>query len=130
MTSRRASKGQAEGKQRATVKDIYNLKSEYIREEEKELKTNTPYNPPQYFPNDENLDKAFTDYVAMRKKIKKPMTDRAVDIAIKKLNELSGGDNDMAVRILEQSIMNSWQGLFPLKEDQTQKSQGIDWSKV
>ena len=64
----------------------------------------------------------------MRKKIKKPMTDRAVELAIKKLNELSGGDNDIAIKIIEQSVMNSWQGLFPLKEEA--KSQGIDWSKV
>lgn len=90
---------------------------------------NTPYNPPRYFPNDETLDQAFTDYVDMRKKIKKPMTHRAVDLAIKKLNELSGGDNDLAVRIINQSIMNSWQGLFPLKEDHKQ-NQTIDWSKV
>ena len=81
-----------------------------------------------YFPNDENLDKAFSDYVAMRKKLKKPMTDRAVELAIKKLNDLSNGDNDIAIKIIEQSIMNSWQGLFPLKEET--KTQGIDWSKV
>ena len=100
------------------------------REEGEELKNiNTPYNPPQYFPNDETLDRAFADYVAMRKQIKKPMTDRAVDLAIKKLDELSCGDNDLAVKIINQSIMNSWQGLFPLKEEPRQ-SQTIDWSKV
>ena len=57
------------------------------------------------------------------------MTDRAVDLAIKKINELSGGDNDLAIKIINQSIMNSWQGLFPLKEEPRQ-SQTIDWSKV
>ena len=72
-----------------------------------------------YYPNDENLDKAFADYVTMRKKLKKPMTDRAVELAIKKLNDLSKGDNDIAIKIIEQSVMNSWQGLFPLKEEQT-----------
>lgn len=79
-----------------------------------------------YYPNDELLNKAFTDYVDMRKKIKKPMTDEAVRLAIKKLDNLSGGDNDKAIKILEQSIMNSWQGLFPLK--QTEGT--VDWSKV
>ena len=81
----------------------------------------------KYYPNDETLDRAFADYVDMRKKIKKPMTDKAIDLAIKKLDELSCGDNDIAVKIINQSIMNSWQGLFPLKEDQRQT---IDWSKV
>ncbi len=75
-----------------------------------------------YFPDDEALDKAFADYVEMRKKIKKPMTDRAVMLAIKKLNELAAIpfsdsiNNKLAIQILNQSVMNSWQGLFPLKE--------------
>lgn len=84
-----------------------------------------------YYPNDEKLDSAFKEYVAMRKKIKSPMTERAIELAIKKLNTLSNGDNDVAIEILEQSIMNSWKGLFPLKEERGGKpSQGIDWDKV
>lgn len=38
-----------------------------------------------YFPNDESLNQAFVDYLEMRKQIKKPMTERAVELAIKKL---------------------------------------------
>jgi len=67
--------------------------------------------------DDTDLDKAFADYVSMRKQIKKPMTDHAVELAKKKLNELSGGDTETAIKILEQSVMNSWQGLFELKKD-------------
>ena len=70
-----------------------------------------------YYPYDEKLNKAFTDYVEMRKQIKKPMTDKAIELAMKKVEELSKGDNDVAVQILEQSVMNSWQGLFPLREE-------------
>lgn len=76
-----------------------------------------------YYPNDEKLDAAFHDYVDMRRKIRKPMTERAVDLAMKKLEKLSCSprtgtmDNDMAVEILEQSILNSWLGLFPLKNN-------------
>lgn len=87
----------------------------------------------KYYPNDETLDKAFSDYVAMRKQIKKPMTGKAIDLAIKKLNELSNGDNDKAIKIIEQSIMNSWQGLFPLKTDnygQNRAAGATDWSQV
>ena len=72
---------------------------------------------PEYYPNDEILNKAFSDYVAMRKKIKAPMTDRAIELAIKKLDELSNGDNDIAIKIIEQSIMNGWKGFFELKQD-------------
>lgn len=70
---------------------------------------------PEYYP-DESLNQAFKDYVAMRKQMKKPMTKKAIELAMNKLAKLSGNDNDTAVAILEQSILNSWQGLFPLKE--------------
>lgn len=78
---------------------------------------NPPKEKPVYYPNDEKLNKTFADYVAMRKQIKSTMTDRAIELAMSKLDKLSGGDNDKAIAILEQSIMNSWKGLFELKED-------------
>ena len=74
-----------------------------------------------YYPLDEKLNLAFTDYVEMRKQIKKPMTEKAIELAQKKLDELSNGDNDVAIQILNQSVLNSWQGLFPLKEEKQQK---------
>lgn len=91
-----------------------------------------------YFPNDESLNQAFLDYLEMRKQIKKPMTERAIELAIKKLEELSALpfsnsiDNDLAIQILNQSVMNGWQGLFPLKEQKTNNipQGGVDWSKV
>lgn len=100
-----------------------------------EKSKNSPLPPHRgdYYP-DELLNQAFLDYLEMRKKIKKPMTDRAVDLAMKKLKELStlpfseSMDNDTAIKILEQSIMNCWQGLFPLKEDK-QKSVNNDWEQ-
>ena len=75
-----------------------------------------------YFPDDKSLNQAFVDYVEMRKQIRKPMTERAVELAIEKLNKLAvvpfsdSMDRDLAIRILNQSVMNSWQGLFPLKD--------------
>lgn len=92
-------------------------------------KTNTPPNNPPASggPRDvfaefagENADllAALRDYSAMRVKLKKPMTDRAKQLAIGKLRELSGEDPAEMIRILEQSIANSWQGLFPLRDAQ------------
>ena len=75
----------------------------------------------KYF-EDEKLQRTFDDYVEMRKKIKKPMTERAKELAVKKLvglaqmSDMDDIDTDMAISILEQSIMNCWQGLFPLKD--------------
>lgn len=100
--------------------------------------TKAPKSARTYFPNDESLNQAFLDYLEMRKQIKKPMTEKAVDLAIKKLYELAAVpfsdsmDNDLAIRILNQSVMNSWQGLFPLKEQKINNTPqgGVDWSKV
>lgn len=69
------------------------------------------------FADDEELCNMFADYVDMRKKIKAPMTDRAITLAINKLNELSEGNRDTALEILRQSVMNSWKGLYELKAD-------------
>lgn len=76
-----------------------------------------------YYPNDEKLNQAFADYVDMRKQIRAKMTDKAIALAMNNLKRLSTDpasgimDNDLAIRILEQSIMNSWKGLFELKEN-------------
>lgn len=83
-----------------------------------------------YYPNDERLNLAFTDYVEMRKQIKKPMTEKAIDLAMKKLEELSKGDNDIAVQVLDQSVLNSWQGLFPLKEEKQQTKKADDFMEM
>lgn len=83
--------------------------------------TNKRKAPVVYYPNDEKLDSAFKDFVEMRKKSKSPMTEKAIELAIKHLEELSGGDNDVAIEIIEQSIMNGWKGLFTLKEQKQAK---------
>lgn len=88
-----------------------------------------------YFPNDELLNEAFKEFVLMRKKIKKPLaTDHAIDLVISKLNKLSGGNNEKAIEILNQSIENSWQGIFEVKSNSFNNNKSanapIDWSKI
>ena len=114
------SSGTVRGHSLATNKNIKNKRSKEV----KNIKENNTKEKPVYYPNDEALDKAFADYVDMRKKIKKPLTDRAIELAMKKLDDLSGGDNDIAIKIIEQSVLNSWQGLFPLKEKGDKQSAG------
>ncbi len=55
------------------------------------------------------------DFLEMRKRTKAPATDRAIILLINKLSELKSSGNDPD-KVLEQSIMNSWKGLFPLKD--------------
>lgn len=64
----------------------------------------------------EELGLAIQNFVEFRKGIKKPMTEYAIELMVKKLAEMSGCDIWTSMQILNQSIMNGWQGIFPLKE--------------
>lgn len=59
---------------------------------------------------------ALNEFKKMRKLIKKPMTEMAVNLIVAKLNKLTANESEQ-ILILNQSIANSWQGVFPLKED-------------
>lgn len=52
------------------------------------------------------------DFEAMRKQIRKPMSERAKKLIVSKLQSLG---EDKANEILEQSIVNCWQDVYPLK---------------
>ena len=65
---------------------------------------------------DTEVNEAFEDFLAMRRKIKKPATDRAVKLLLKKLLVLSGENKDKAIAIVDQSIVNCWQDLYALKD--------------
>ncbi|MBZ9608663.1 phage replisome organizer N-terminal domain-containing protein [Clostridium estertheticum] len=68
------------------------------------------------YTNDSALLLAIEEFIKMRKTIKKPMTDRAVELMLKKLNTLAEFDCDK-INILNQSIMNCYQGIFQIKQE-------------
>ena len=61
---------------------------------------------------------AWHAFLDMRKQIKKPATDRAQALLIKKLAAFYANDLDPGV-ILNQSIINNWQDLYAPKEAST-----------
>lgn len=64
-----------------------------------------------------NLDpEAWAGYKEMRLKIRKPMTKRAETLAFRKLEVLMAKGYDPN-EVLDQSTFNSWQGLFPVKQN-------------
>lgn len=79
----------------------------------REDKNNTPL-PPQggeeWFPHED-----WAAYVEMRKANKKPMTPKAVVLAGGVLENLRANGHDPA-KVLQQSVLNSWQGLFELRK--------------
>lgn len=65
----------------------------------------------------DTIIQSLKDFIQMRQLIKKPMTNRALELCINDLKKLSD-DEETQVKIIEQSIKRNWQGLYPLKEDE------------
>ena len=71
--------------------------------------------------DDLDLLSALQEFEKMRKSIKKPMTDRAKQLLVKKLSSMTCDVREQ-IAILEQSTLNCWQGLFPLKQEPPAKA--------
>lgn len=55
-------------------------------------------------------------FIAMRKQIKKPLSGYAMKLAYGELLKISD-DPDMKCKIIDQSLMHSWQTFYPLKNE-------------
>ena len=65
------------------------------------------------------------EWIYYRKEIKKSFKSiKSVQAAYKQLYELSDGNPQTAMKIVEQSIASSWQGLFPIKNDNNRNNFG------
>lgn len=69
---------------------------------------------------------AWQDFTDMRKKIKAPMTEKAKQMVINKLDSFKT-DGHNITEILNQSTMNSWKSVFPVKSNG--KQQQLEKSK-
>lgn len=63
---------------------------------------------------------SWNGFIDMRKKIKAPMTEKAMSLAISNLDKLRSAGNEPNA-VLDQSTMNSWKGLFELKAGTSMK---------
>lgn len=93
------------------------------KENKRKVKENI-YSAFDSYTENEELKTALKDFSEMRKTIKKPFTTkRAITMLLNKLNNLASTDEEKKL-ILEQSIFNNWQGIFPQKnENQAKPSQ-------
>ncbi len=64
---------------------------------------------------DDALRESLRGFSEMRSRLKKPLTARAVMLLLKKLGSMSP-DISEQVKIVEQSVMNGWQSVYPLKD--------------
>lgn len=78
----------------------------------------------------EELREALVEFVKFRKLIKKPMTNKALELIIAKLNKLGASDRERAA-IINQSIERGWSGVFSLKDEEPQsKGYQVDPRKL
>lgn len=71
----------------------------------------------EYTQNDD-LRTALKAFVQMRSFIKKPMTEYALKLMLKKLDGLAK-DDETKTAIVNNAVEHNWQGIYPLKEEQT-----------
>ena len=62
------------------------------------------------------LEQTVIEFEKMRKLIKAPLTPKAKELMLKKLDKLASTDAEK-IEILNQSIENSWKGIFPLRQE-------------
>lgn len=85
-----------------------NLRSKELKNEKKKEYTFSVYT------SNPELVSTLKSFEEFRKKIKKPLTDKAKDLLLQNLDKLASTDQDK-ISVLEQSIFNGWQGVFALK---------------
>ena len=69
-----------------------------------------------------DFKKAFNDYLDMRNKKNRAATKRAKELVLIDLHKYQLNE---AISMLEQSIVNSWQGVFPLRNNSTTGNVGV-----
>lgn len=65
------------------------------------------------------FEQTLKSFFEMRVKIKKPATERAKELILSELDKLAGSDESLKIQILNQSIRNCWQDVYPLKDQKS-----------
>lgn len=91
---------------------IKNQESRTTRSNEREARARKPA-PDVLSSLAPEVQTAFRDFVAMRVKMRKPMTDRAIALAVGKLLEVAGNDPAAQVAAINRTIEHGWQTFYP-----------------
>lgn len=73
------------------------------------------------YSEDNPLDEAIKDFIAHRKALKKPMTDKAVDLFIKKLDKMAD-TSDLKIALINNAIEHGWLSVYPLKDEEKKET--------
>ena len=73
---------------------------------------------------DENLKAAYLEFIKMRKLIKKPMTNKALEMLIRKVDKLEPESIERKIELLDNAVLHNWQSVYPLKDNDFAKDGG------
>ena len=97
------------------------LKNEKNEEEVKEKKKKEKFEPKRMiedYTQDPSLREALLDFLDFRKSAKAAVsTKRQMQLLLNKLDELSHGDHQKKIKIVNRSIERGWKGFFELREE-------------
>ncbi|HHT0464839.1 TPA: DNA replication domain protein [Raoultella planticola] len=133
LTNRRVAAHRKNETQKVTQPALQKALPEEEEEEEEEVKDKTPPNPPRgrepkkSYPYPEQLNaEAWEEWKAYRRenrfKAYAP-TERSEGAAITELINLSGGDHQAQMLIVQQSMAKGWKGLFELKQKNARREE-------
>lgn len=75
------------------------------------------------YSTDPELEQAIRDFLDYRKKLKKPMTDRAIAQFMKRLEELAPGNPKAQVELINTALEHGWMTVYPAKDNRPRKQQ-------
>lgn len=102
-------------KRTVEVSDIYKYKTK--TKTKKNIAKAISKKEPVAYDADPVVDAAVLDFVDHRRSLKKPMTDKAIELFLAKLEKLSGGDSSMKKALIDEAIERGWQTVYPLKSE-------------
>lgn len=74
------------------------------------------------------LQETIEEFIDLRKSLNKPFTKRGLELTLAQLDQMYPEDGDK-IRCLNQSIMNSWQGIFALPKASEEAKPRHDYSQ-
>lgn len=93
----------------------YEKQLEIKKKEKTNITNKTHTTRKRVYVDDERLNTAIHNFVDHRQKMRKPMTDYAIQLFIKKLNDLSGSV-DGQIQLIDYAISKGWQTVYPIND--------------
>ncbi len=110
-------------KENSTTNNTVNIVSK--KEETTEISLKTFNQILEEYTDNQELQTELKNHLKVRKLKKGALTDRALELSLKKLDELTSSDSEK-IEIVQRSIQNGWIGFFELPSKKASKSISIN----